>query len=51
MTENMAVRAGALWMTDGTGKRRDGTLLHLKEGNHLMTNGKVMRNPGSKKRL
>ena len=51
MTENMAVRAGALWMNDGTGKRRDGTILHLKEGDHIVPNGNMMRTPSSKKRL
>ena len=50
MTENMTMRDGTLCMTDGTCKRTDGTIIHMKEGEHMMMSGKMMRNPSFKKR-
>lgn len=45
MTEDMTMRDGTICRTDGSCTRKDGTTVHMKEGQHMMMNGKMMTNP------
>ncbi|MBC7449055.1 MAG: hypothetical protein H7330_13460 [Hymenobacteraceae bacterium] len=50
MTTDMTMSDGSMCLTDGTCRRPDGTLLTLREGQCMLTNGKLTMHPSSVKR-
>ncbi len=50
MTTDMTMSDGSMCLTDGTCRRPDGTLLTLREGQCMLTNGKLTMHPGSSSR-
>ncbi len=50
MTTDMTMSDGSMCLTDGTCRRPDGTLLTLREGQCMLTNGKLTQHPISVKR-
>ena len=44
VTEAMTMRDGTICRPDGTCTRPDGTVVQVREGQHMMKNGKQMRN-------
>ncbi|MBC6609177.1 hypothetical protein H8B13_20325 [Hymenobacter sp. BT188] len=45
MTQPMTMRDGTVCRTNGSCTRKDGTVIQMKEGEHMMKNGKIMKNP------
>jgi len=44
MTSNVMMGNGSVGMTDGTYRRKDGTTMHLTEGQRMLLNGNMMQN-------
>lgn len=45
MTETMTMRDGTVCRINGRCTRKDGTVIQMKEGEHMMKNGKIMKTP------
>lgn len=50
MTEDMTMRDGTICRMDGSCTRKNGTIVQMKEGQHMMMNGKMMANSFVRKR-
>ena len=44
LTETTTMRDGTICRTGGSCTRKDGTVIQMKEGEHMMKNGKIMKN-------